>query len=314
MLSMVRVRRVGMAAFDWNDVRFVLAAVRAGSALAAAKSLKVSQPTVGRRIAALEESLGACLFDRSVAGLQLSDRGQALMPRFEALEAAARDLETAARAEERRVSGLLRVTTNEIIASYGLAPALREFRAQYPDVRVEVIVTDGFLDLSRGEADVAIRGGARPAEAGVVARRLGVGGVGVFGSEDYFAAYGRPGRVEDLNDHVFVCGEGPYALVEPIIRRFAPDARFEYRSSSALNIVANARHGLGLALLPTEFFTPDREPDLALCFELPDMQLETWLATHERLRLEPRVRAFLDFVAAFEGARRRIAAASETPG
>lgn len=294
-----------MADFEWSDVRFVLAAVRTGSALAAARSLKVSQPTVGRRIAALEAALGIALFERSVAGLQLTERGRALMPRFEALEAAAGDLASAARAEGRRVSGVLRVTTNEIIANYGLAPALRQFRAQYPHVRVEVIVTDALLDLSRGEADVSIRGGSRPAEPGVVARRLGETAIGVFGSEDYFATHGRPGCAEDLNDHVFVCGEGPYALVEPIIGRLAPRARFEYRSSSVLNMVANARHGLGLALLPAAFFTPDRERDLSLCFTLPDMAVETWLATHERIRHEPRVRAFLDFVAAFEGARRR---------
>jgi len=297
---------LSMTEFDWNDVRFVLAAVRSGSALAAARALKVSQPTIGRRIAALEEALGACLFERSAAGLRLTDQGQALMARFEAVEAAARDLQSAARAEARRVSGTLRVTTNEIIANYGLAPALREFSAQYPHVRVEVIVTDEMLDLSRGEADVAIRGGGRPTEAGVVARRLTVSAVGVFGAEAYFAAHGRPQSMADLNDHVFVCGEGPYALVEPIVRAFAPRARFEYRSSTVSNMVANARHGLGLVLLPAAFFTPDRERDLSLCLEAPGLEVETWLATHERIRHEPRVRAFLDFVAAFEGARRRV--------
>lgn len=298
-----------MAEFEWSDVRFVLAAARSGSALAAARALNVSQPTVGRRIAALEERLGLRLFERTAAGLQLTDRGHALMSRFEALETAARDLESAAQAEGRRISGALRVTTNEIIATHGLAPALREFRAQYPQVGVEVIVTDAFVDLARGEADVAIRGGARPAEPGVVARRLGTSAVGVFGSEDYFRSHGRPASVEDLNDHVFVCGEGPYALVEPVIARFAPRARFQYRSSSVLNMVANARHGLGLALLPAAFFTPDRERDLSLCLELPDMDVDVWLATHERIRHEPRVRAFLDFVAAFEGARRRLSRA-----
>ena len=70
---------LSMAEFDWNDVRFVLAAVRSGSALAAARALKVSQPTVGRRIAALEEALGACLFERSAAGLHLTDQGRALV-------------------------------------------------------------------------------------------------------------------------------------------------------------------------------------------------------------------------------------------
>lgn len=293
-----------MPALDWNDVRFALAAARTGSALTAAQALKVSQPTVGRRIAALEEALGVTLFERSQTGLRITDQGFLLLPRLEAVEAAAGALEVAARAEGRRISGVLRVTTNEIIANYGLAPALREFRAQYPQVQVEVIVTDDRLDLAAGEADVAIRGGARPTEAGVFARRLGPSPLGVYGSEDYFARHGRPASVEELNGHVFIGGDtGPFAALERIIHGIVPGARIEYRTSSPLNMIASARHGLGLAVLPVAYFR--REPGLTACVELPGIEVEDWLVVHERMRHVPRVRAFLDFAAAFEAARRR---------
>lgn len=295
---------LNMAALDWNDVRFALAAARTGSALTAAQALKVSQPTVGRRIAALEEALGVTLFERSQTGLRITDQGLLLLPRLEAVEAAAAALEVAARAEGRRVSGVLRVTTNEIIANYGLAPALREFRAQYPQVQVEVIVTDDRLDLAAGEADVAIRGGARPTEAGVFARRLGPSPLGVYGSEDYYARHGRPGSVEDLDGHIFIGGDsGPFAALERIILGIVPGARIDYRTSSPLNMIANARHGLGLAVLPAAYFR--REPGLTACVELPGIEVEDWLVVHERMRHVPRVRAFLDFAAAFEAARRR---------
>lgn len=292
-----------MADFNWNDVRFVLAAARDGSALTASRALKVSQPTVARRIAALEAALGLRLFERSQTGLRLTEQGQALLPRFEAVEEAARTLEAAASAEERQVSGTLRVTTNEIIANYGLAPALREFGLLYPQIRVEVIVTDRLLDLAGGEADVAIRGGNRPAEPGVVARRLGSSAIGIFGSEDYYARHGRPQSLAELDNHVFVACDGPYAMAERLIHRHAPAARFEYRSSSPLNMIINARHGLGLVILPKAYFRQD--PDLSQCLEYPDLVAEDWLATHESLRHAPRVRAFLDFTAAFEAARRR---------
>lgn len=292
-----------MADFDWNDIRFVLAAARDGSALTASRALRVSQPTVARRIAALEAALGVRLFERSPTGLRLTEQAQALLPRFEAVEAAARTLEAAASAEARQVSGTLRVTTNEIIANYGLAPALREFGVQYPQIRVEVIVTDRLVDLASGEADVAIRGGERPAEPGVVARRLGRSTIAIFGSQDYYARYGRPQALADLDSHVFVACEGPYAMAERLIRRHAPAARFEYRSSSPLNMIVNARHGLGLVILPNAYFRQD--PDLSPCLEYPDLVAEDWLATHESLRHAPRVRAFLDFVAAFEATRRK---------
>jgi len=299
-----------MSTFDWNDVRYVLAAARDGSALGAARALKVSQPTVGRRIAALEEALGLTLFERSQNGLQLTDQAQALLPQFQAVEDTARSLETAARAEGRRVAGVLRVTTNEIIANYGLAPALREFRAQFPHLRVEVLVTDARLDLAAGQADVAIRGGERPTEPGLVARRLNTSTVAIFGSADYFARHGRPAAFEDLNDHIFVGGEGPYAGLEPILARFAPRARIEYRSSSVLNMVANARHGLGLVMLPAEYFAD--ESDLVPCLTLPELEVDAWLVVHERLRHAPRVRAFLDFAATFEAARRRSRATASS--
>lgn len=292
-----------MADFDWNDVRFVLAAVRDGSALTASRALKVSQPTVGRRIAALEAALGVPLFERSQAGLRLTDQAQALLPRFQAVEEAARALEAAALAEGRQVSGTLRVTTNEIIANYGLAPALREFGLRYPEIRVEVIVTDRLLDLAGGEADVAIRGGARPAEPGVVARRLGGSTIQIFGSADYYARYGRPGALQDLDNHVFVACDGPYAVAERLVQHYAPAARFEYRSSSPLNMIMNARHGLGLVILPTAYFRQD--PDLSPCLEFPGLTADDWLATHESLRHAPRVRAFLDFVPTFEASRRK---------
>lgn len=296
-----------MSAFDWNDALYVLATMRGGSSLTAAKALNVSQPTVTRRTAVFEQALGLNLFERTRTGVQLTAQAEALRPYLEAMEAAASNLEAAARAESRRIAGVIRVTTNEIIANYGLAPALREFQVQYPQVRVEVLVTDRFLDLAAGEADVAIRGGTRPTEPGLVSRRLGRDAVVVFGSRDYLARHGRPTTIEELTGHAVVTCEGPYAILETILVQMGVKVTHPFRSSTAGNMVANAKHGLGLVVLPGGFFRDD--PDLVACFELPGLDADSWLITHERLRHAPRVRAFLDFAAGFQSARNRRAAA-----
>jgi len=292
-----------MTAFDWNDAQFVLATLRGGSALTASRALKVSQPTVVRRAAAFEEALGLTLFERSRTGVQPTEQAVALRPYLEALESAAQALEAAARAESRRVAGVVRVTTNEIIANYALAPALREFQALYPQVRVDVTITDRYLDLAAGEADVAIRSGPRPTEPGLVARRLNEGATVVFGSPDYLARHGRPTSIKDLDGHVFVTCEGPYAVLEQALEQLGCRVQFPYRSSSPSNMVANAKHGLGLVALPESVFRGD--PDLEPCFALPGATAVSWLVTHERLRHAPRVRAFLDFAAGFQAARSR---------
>jgi DNA-binding transcriptional LysR family regulator len=294
-----------MSAFDWNDAQHVLAVMRAGSSLTAAKALKVSQPTVARRTAAFEAALNLTLFERTRTGVRLTEQAEALRPHLEALEAAARNLEAAARAESRRVAGVVRVTTNEIIANFGLAPALREFQAQFPEVRVEVIVTDRILDLAAGEADVAIRGGSAPTEPGLVVRRLGRDAVTVFGSAEYLAQHGRPTCVEELNGHTVVTCEGPYGALETTLEQLGAKVTFSFRTSTVGNMIANGRHGLGLVVLPDSFFRED--PDLQPCFALPGMDADSWLVTHERLRHAPRVRAFLDFAAAFQAARSRRA-------
>src|SRR5258708_1826183 len=158
--------------YDWGDLRFFLAAARAGSTLGAARELRVNQTTVARRIAALEDALGARLFDRHQDGYRLSEAGTAILGQAEHVAAEAETLERLIAQRSRQLSGVIRVTTVEIIANMMLTPWLSEFMDLYPDIRVEVIVTDQRLDLSRGEADIAIRAGYMPTGSGVVVRKL----------------------------------------------------------------------------------------------------------------------------------------------
>jgi DNA-binding transcriptional LysR family regulator len=294
-----------MDRLDWNDVRYLLAAARAGSTLAASRALKVSQTTVARRIAVLEEALGVPLFQRNHTGYRPTPEAEALMADFEAVGAAMERLAFAAAAQAREASGRLRLSTNDVFANVGVAEALIEFRAQYPDIKVELIVTDRIVDLAAGEADVAIRASGRPTDAGLVARSLGRSTPTLFGSPAYFERHGRPTSREDLNDHAFVTIGGGYgAALERWLAANAPKGRVEVRASSMLALLGQVRQGLGLAFLPADRWT--ELAGLEPCLEAPEESLEVWLVTHERVRRAPAVRAFMDFAAAYHAKGRRL--------
>ena len=287
-----------MTEFDWNDARMLLAVARDGSTLTASRTLKVSQTTVMRRIAALEEALKLSLVERKQSGYRLTEDALELLADFEALESAAQRIATRAEGKRRHISGVIRVTTHELIANLTLPLGLKAFRQQYPDISVQVLTSDKVLDLTKGEADIAIRSGPRPTEPGLVARLIDEGTWAVFGSPDYIAEHGRPETPQDLNRHSFVGGEGQWAdEVDAWLAEHAPSAKVELRNSSLLGVIHHVRAGLGLGVLPFEPLRSD--PELVWCLTPPQPPSQTWLVIPERLRDVSRVRAFLDFVVAF---------------
>lgn len=294
--------------FDWNDVRHFLAVARTGSTLTASRELKLSQPTVARRVAALEEALGVTLFERRQAGYRLTEEGEALVADAAAMEAAALALADGAKARARSLAGSVRLTCNEITATYHLAPILAEFRRSYPDIRVDIVVTEALLDLGRGEADVAIRATDRPEGPGVVARKLLEVPWVVYASRSYIEAHGKPERWADLaNGHRIIGGDAQISPI-PALQWFesqaAPDAVVA-RANTFQALIANIRAGLGLGPLAVGLF--DGEADMVPCLMLPArFSGQIWLVTHERVRRLPRVRALLDFIAAYVSARRAI--------
>src|SRR5690606_22007553 len=140
--------------FDWNDLKAFLAVARGGSTLGAAKAMGVNQTTVARRIEALESALRLKLFERGQTGSRLTEAGRDLMAEAEKVEAAAQAFDSRAAAQQRGLAGNIRITATEIIANAAVTPALGEFRRLYPDIQVDLILTDRALDIERGEADV----------------------------------------------------------------------------------------------------------------------------------------------------------------
>jgi molybdate transport repressor ModE-like protein len=296
--------------YDWNDLRAFLAVARGGSALAASKALKVNQTTVVRRLEALEQALGLKLVERDQGGSRLTEAGRAILAEAEQVERAAEAVARTAALHNRGAVGTVRVTCSEMVANTILTPALIDFRRLYPDITVEVAITDAALDLKSGEADVAIRGTSGSPDPDLFGRKISDSVFALYCSRAYVRQHGFPARLEDLNDHLLVVGEGPVAGLPGMAWMLAqaPRAEIVVRSGSLTNLNAAIRAGLGIGPMVTTLSDPD--PDLLrVSDEIEGSQATTWILTRPDLKDAPRVRAFIDFIIPhYQALRRRLEA------
>ena len=301
---------------DWNDIRYFLAVARTGSTLGAARALGVNQSTAARRVAALETAMGLKLFDRRQSGYALTEAGERLRPLAERMETEATGFFDRAGALARQETCVIRLTTPEGLANVVIAPALSDFRRLHPELRIDLLVDERRLDIVRGAADVALRTGAAPDEAGLVGRRLATIAWAAYCSRDYAERHGAPHDVEGLRGHPLVGAEGPlHALPGWVwLSGVAPDAEVTARSSSITNMVSAVKAGLGITILPC--LLGDSEPELVRCLgPVEKIGSDLWLLTREELRDVPQVRAFMDFIAAYvTGKRALLAGRTPQPG
>ncbi len=292
---------------DWGDLRHFLAVARGGSTLSAGKILGVNQTTVARRVAVLEEALGEKLFDRTAGGYRLTEVGAALVQNAERVESEVEAFSRIVQQRSRRLSGVIRFTTNDVLADALLNPWLGEFNKRFPSVKLEVHVSDQRLDLSRGEADIALRAGTTPVVGeGLVVRKLGSGKWGVYASKEYVARRGKPSGPDDLQQHSLIEGAGWLAGFEPEFFRKAKaeGAVVQSAYTSVLNIAHAVRAGLGVGAVPCVLAGLD--PSFELCFLYDEQDYDLRLIIREELRTLPHVKAFSDFIAARTSALRPI--------
>jgi molybdate transport repressor ModE-like protein len=284
--------------FDWNDLRFLLAIAREGSTLAAAKTLNVSQPTVQRRLAALEASIRRTLVERHPTGYRLTEFGRKLLPHAEEVERSVAALRRQITSGGQDLGGTLRVTCPEGMASRLLAPLIESFRANHPELRVDLIMTDRRLDLTNGEAEVAVRI-HEPGEDSLVARKIAESLWAIYASRSYVRHHGRPHSVADLAHHAVIAFGGELAdnHAGRWLKETAPQARIAATGNSMLGVLAAVKSGAGLAPLP--MLLGGSEDDLqAVLAPVPELSTKVYLVMHADLRSIPRVRAFCDFIVA----------------
>jgi DNA-binding transcriptional LysR family regulator len=282
--------------FDWNDLKYFLAVARGGSTLAAAKKLATSQSTVQRRLAELERRIGQPLMRRQSSGYRLTPTGVDLLPFAERIEQSVHALEQHLAASERDHIGTLRITCPEPMGHLiAQSSVMERFRTLHPGLNVEFVMCDKYLDLSKGEADVAIRSGDSADDA-LVGRKIATTLWALYASRSYLDRHGAPECLADLDSHAVVTFDDTMARHRAArwLRQVAPHARVAARNSSVLGLIFAVKSGNGIAPLPVVHAEPDLVRVLGL---IPELAMDWWLLTHPDLRRTARVSAFFDFVA-----------------
>lgn len=276
---------------DWESLKHFVAVAEGGSLAAGARRLAVRHTTVLRRITALEEALGARLFDRSRDGYALTEAGREILERARSLGAGVEEIERAVRGRDRRIAGLVRVATLAPLVPW-VARATAAALARHPDLRLEVAIAPTPVSLSRHEADVAVRVTRRP-PVGLVGRRV---------AEVAYAVYAAP--------QVASAGSSPDAAALPWVayddaRADTPAARWVARNVPAKRVVLRTHHtgllaaavaaGAGAGLLPCHL--GDMTPPLGRISGVVALDQSIWVLTHRDLRRTARVRAVMDALA-----------------
>jgi DNA-binding transcriptional LysR family regulator len=282
--------------FDWNDLRHFLAVARHQSTIAAGKALGLSQSTVHRRLSELERRLGRQLVTRQPSGYRLTEFGEALLAYAERVEAAVADLERRVTDTARELTGVVRVTCPEpIVYRMTQSGLIDRFESLHPGLRVEFVMSDRYLDLSKGEVDVAFRSGDTDDE--LVGRKIADSVWAVYATRGYLDRHGTPKQVGDLSQHLLVSFEDSlgHHRAAQWLKQVAPEARMSARNNSVLGLVSAVKSGVGIGPLPIAL--GDAEPELVRVLgPIPELTRSWRLLTHPDIRRVPRIAAFFDFI------------------
>lgn len=290
--------------FDWNDLKHLLAVARHGSTIAAGKALGVNQSTVHRRLTELEGRIGRELVSRHTSGYRLTELGEELLPFAERVEAAAKEFEQHAADVGRDRHGVIRLTCPEPIVPR-LMPLIERFHARHPQFQVEFVTSDRYLDLLKGDADVAFRSG--DTDDDLLGRKIADSIWAVYASRTYIERHGKPERIEDLDQHLLVSLDDSLSnhRVVKWLKTVAPAGKIAARNNSVLGLVYAVKSGIGLGPLPTAI-ADEQEELVCVLSQIPELARSWRLLTHPDIRRTPRISAFFDFVAEERSALKSI--------
>ena len=281
---------------DWSDVRVFLAVVRAGSSLAASKDLGMAQPTVARRIEALEHALGLVLFERGTRGFQPTSEAQALIQEAQSLEGAAQDFSEKARRLIAGKSRTIRITAIKDAFNHRLTTVIEAFISTHGDVQFELMPNDERLDIAAGEADVALRIAHKIDEPTLICRKIRDIGISLFASKGYAAKHPLPSTETEFDGHKFAVHEGQLAsniANRWLLARIEP-GQIAMSCGHPRAMEAAVLMGAGIGPLPTSF---GRNNDSVIkCLELPpETAISVWLLVNPVAYRRPEVKAFAAF-------------------
>jgi DNA-binding transcriptional LysR family regulator len=279
---------------DWADFKLILALARGGSVAGAARLLGVDSSTVSRRLASMEQSLGACLVVRGGREFAFTAEGKAAIAAAESMEAIVASAAGSIRAAKTGIDGLVKISAVPSMLRT-LMPLLPIATERYPKLSIEVNAAARVIDLSRGEADIAVRM-TQPQEVDLIGKRAFEMGFGVFASKTYAARRELPKTFVELAQHQLVQYIEPmlhlpwFAWIETFASKGAPATRVD-STEMAVGVVAA---GGGIGVLPC--FSGDQSSSLLRVFPEPVANAVGWIVYHESARNSARIRAVVELL------------------
>ena len=282
---------------DWSLLASFAAVGEHGSLSAAARATGTSQPTLSRHITALEQQIGARLFERETRGVVLTATGATLLAHAQDMANAASKFSMALDGRDEMLTGTIRLTASQIMATYVLPDILTELRQAEPSIDVELVATDKTENLLRREADIAVRM-YRPTQEDVISRKIGELRMGMYASRSYVEQFGLLTSIEDARDHAVIGYDRNTQIIEgfkaagiDVDRNF-----FAFRSDDQVVCWEMAKAGFGIGF--NQIQIGDNERNMVRVASAGEVgRLPVWLTAHSELRASPRVRFVFDFLA-----------------
>lgn len=274
---------------DWSLVQSFLAVAQTGSLSQAARQLGASQPTLGRHIKTLEDSLRVELFQRHARGFMLTPLGHEILPAAQAMAQAMQALSLTAAGGETRLAGDVRIATSVFMAHHAMPQIIAALRIAEPDIRIDLVPSDESENLLFREADIAVRM-YRPAQLDMITKHIGDISLGMFAANSYLQRKGRPTSADDLIHHDIVGYDNNEQIIREMRALGYPADRdwFAVRCDHQSTYWELVRAGCGIGFSQNNVALRDLEiQTLDLGLELP--KLPVWLTAHEAMRNTPRI-------------------------
>ena len=283
--------------FDWNRLRAFLATAETGSLSAAARSLGLTQPTLGRQVTALEEELGLALFERAGRAMVLTDAGRELLQDARAMGEAANRIALVAEGRSHALEGQIKVTASDMTSAYILPDMLVRLRSMAPRLRIDLIAANDIRDILHREADIAIRH-VRPTEPDLIALLVRDAPSHLYSSQGYVAARGMPETPADLAGHDFISLGDDDRMREAMAHFGVPVDQIQMRAGSTSGIATWEMVRKGLGIFPMSDEIAEKFPDVVpLRDGQVDITFPIWLVTHRDLHTSRRIRLVFDMLA-----------------
>ncbi len=280
-----------------DHIRTFHAVAKHGSLLAASRHLGLTQPTVGRHIDLLEETLGLSLFTRGREGMRLTEKGADLVSAAGELMTNATEFERVATGLEEKIEGVVRLSANQIFGTLLLPGIVAQFMEEHPEIEIEIDVSNEVSNLLQRDADIAIRL-FRPTQNDLVARKVTELPMGLFASKGYLSRHPAPEKLDDLRQHVLIGQDRTPTLIgayRAAGRELAP-SDFAFRCDNDVAEINAVRSGIGIGPLHVGMAAHWPEIEQVLP-DLPVPPFELWLACHADVRHNKRIRLIIDFLA-----------------